>query len=188
MPAIFDQQTGAVRVTIVDEFNAHIRVRGHVLSLPLAEVRNLAELLIATTLERPAVPSMHAETVMSRLTEAGRTLMSLPPSQAKAKLTSTFGGALPADSPRLQAGPPEPQDIDAMDEALAWLRLIPQDRYVIRRIVGAKALVCPLTGKQLYSWRRLGDALGADHKAVQRWHAQGIDMIVDALAQRQVAA
>jgi hypothetical protein len=27
--------------------------------------------------------------------------------------------------------------------------------------------------------------LGADHKAVQRWHAQGIDLIVAALNMRQ---
>ena len=28
---------------------------------------------------------------------------------------------------------------------------------------------------------RLGKALGADHKAIQRWHAQGIAMIVAVL-------
>jgi hypothetical protein len=33
----------------------------------------------------------------------------------------------------------------------------------------------------LFPWRRLGKALGADHKAIQRWHAQGIAMIVAAL-------
>jgi hypothetical protein len=38
-----------------------------------------------------------------------------------------------------------------------------------------------MTGRHLYSWRRLGTAIGADHKAVQRWHAQGIDMIVGIL-------
>jgi hypothetical protein len=27
----------------------------------------------------------------------------------------------------------------------------------------------------------LATALGADHKAIQRWHAQGIDLIVAAL-------
>jgi hypothetical protein len=38
-----------------------------------------------------------------------------------------------------------------------------------------------MTGRYLYSWRRLGTAVGADHKAVQRWHAQGIDVIVAVL-------
>ena len=68
-----------------------------------------------------------------------------------------------------------------MDEALAWLQLIPQDRYVLRRIVGARSLVHPISDRHLYSWRRLGSVLGADHKAVQRWHAQGIATIVAGL-------
>jgi len=68
-----------------------------------------------------------------------------------------------------------------MDEAMVWLLLIPTDRYVLRRIVGARSLVHPVTERHLYPWRRLAAALGADHKAVQRWHAQGIELIVAAL-------
>ena len=64
---------------------------------------------------------------------------------------------------------------------MAWLSLIPVDRYVLRRIVGARSLVHPVSERHLYPWRRLGAVLGADHKAVQRWHAQGIDLIVEAL-------
>ena len=67
------------------------------------------------------------------------------------------------------------------DEAMSWIPLIPIDRYVLRRIVGARSLVHPITERHLYPWRRLATALGADHKAVQRWHAQGIDLIVSAL-------
>jgi len=70
-----------------------------------------------------------------------------------------------------------------MDEAMAWIALIPRDRYVLRRVVGARSLVHPITDRHLYAWRRLGVALGADHKGVQRWHAQGIAMIVAALRQ-----
>ena len=68
-----------------------------------------------------------------------------------------------------------------MDEALAWITRIPADRYVLRRIVGARALVSPVTERHLFSWRRLASTLGADHKAVQRWHAQGIGLIVASL-------
>ncbi len=52
---------------------------------------------------------------------------------------------------------------------------------MLRRIVGARSLVHPITERHLFPWRRLGTAIGADHKAVQRWHAQGIDLIVVAL-------
>jgi hypothetical protein len=69
-----------------------------------------------------------------------------------------------------------------MDEALAWIQLIGKERsYVLRRIVGARALVHPVSERYLFSWRRLATVVGADHKAVQRWHAQGIDLIVAAL-------
>jgi hypothetical protein len=68
-----------------------------------------------------------------------------------------------------------------MDEALDWIPRIPIDRYVLRRIVGARALISPITERHLFPWRRLGALLGADHKAIQRWHIQGINIIVAAL-------
>jgi hypothetical protein len=68
-----------------------------------------------------------------------------------------------------------------MDEALGWIPLIPRETYVLRRVVGCRALVSPATERHLFPWRRIGVLLGADHKAVQRWHAQGIDIIVAAL-------
>ena len=51
-----------------------------------------------------------------------------------------------------------------------WLRL---DKRML--------LVHPITERHLFPWRRLATVLGADHKAVQRWHAQGIDLIVSSL-------
>jgi hypothetical protein len=68
-----------------------------------------------------------------------------------------------------------------MDEAYSWLKFIPEDQYVLRRIVGARSLVHPVRDRHLFPWRRLGAAIGADHKAVQRWHGQGISLIVTAL-------
>jgi hypothetical protein len=128
--------------------------------------------------------------VLARLEEAGRTLLALPPggystgfrtnvaTLVRYMIEAEAGEPVPS-----RARPPVPSaaGITRMDEALGWLSLIPQDRRVIRRIVGARALVNPLTDRHLYTWRRLGTVLGADHKAVQRWHAQGVDMIVGAL-------
>ena len=71
--------------------------------------------------------------------------------------------------------------ITRMDQALAWIPLIPADKLILRRIVGCRCLVSPLTGRHLFSWRRLARLLGADHKAIGRWHANGIDLIVAAL-------
>jgi hypothetical protein len=129
-----------------------------------------------------------AECVIYRLEEAGSTLLALPNTGYSTRLRS---GALEvvrdaAESYGWQPGrirPPVPDAarITRMDEALGWIRLIPADRVVLRRIVGCRALVSPITERHLFSWRRLGSVVGADHKAVQRWHAVGIDAIVAAL-------
>lgn len=128
-----------------------------------------------------------AEVVIDRLEEAGATLLSLPTSCHSTPLrTATItehAGLTESFYKGAKVSPPLPSAarITRMDESLAWISLIPNERYVLRRIVGARALVSPLTERHLYSWRRLGSVLGADHKAVQRWHANGIDMIVAAL-------
>ena len=84
---------------------------------------------------------------------------------------------------RIRPAIPSAARITRMDEAMGWITLIPLDRYVLRRIVGARSLVSPTTDRHLFPWRRLANAIGADHKAVQRWHRQAIDMIVTALNQ-----
>jgi hypothetical protein len=135
-----------------------------------------------------------AQTVIYRLEEAGRTLLSLPPTGYSTKLRTSSIDLLRSalegseDVPAFASGhtrlhPPVPSAarITRMDEAFGWVVLIPRDRYVIRRIVGCRALVGPITERHLFSWRRIGTLLGADHKAIQRWHAQGIDMIVAAV-------
>ena len=139
---------------------------------------------------RPADGFYDARLVMARLEEAGRTLLALPPGGYSTGLRMNTaalvrhmveageGEPVPA---RLHPPVPAAAAITRMDEALGWIPLIPRDRSVLRRIVGARALVNPMTDRHLYPWRRLGTMLGADHKAVQRWHAQGVDMIVAAL-------
>ena len=69
-----------------------------------------------------------------------------------------------------------------MDEAMSWLSLIADER--LRRIVGARSLVHPLTDRHLFSWRRLGAAFQVDYKTVQAWHRQGIECLIEALAQK----
>ena len=131
-----------------------------------------------------------AQMVLARLEEAGRTLLALPPDGygtglrlnaavlVRHMIEAEGGDPVPA---RVHPPVPSAAGITRMDEALGWIPLIPRERSVLRRIVGARALVNPLTDRYLYPWRRLGTMLGADHKAVQRWHAQGVDMIVSAL-------
>jgi len=133
--------------------------------------------------EDPRAIDAHA--VIDRLEEAGATLLALPGSGWSTRLRTSsleivrtaiesYGWSTNHIRPPL----PSPARITQMDEAMGWISLIPIDRYVLRRIVGARSLVHPITERHLFPWRRLAAAIGADHKAVKRWHSQGIELIV----------
>lgn len=129
-----------------------------------------------------------AELVLERLDRAGATLLALPHtghstrmSQSKLPIVREYAdlvGAEPDDEPVLA---PTPRMISEMEQALEWIALIPIERVVLRRIVGARSLCRPATMRPLYGWRRIGTMVGASHEAVRQWHAQGIDLIVSAL-------
>lgn len=157
---------------------------------PVVVPRSVPRLRSTATVARTCVTqdeAPDAETVIARLEEAGCTLLSLPGTGYSTRLRSSnldivrAAEAFGTESGRMRPPVPSPAQVTRMDEALGWITLIPKDRYVLRRIVGARSLVSPSTEKHLYSWRRLGVVLGADHKAVQRWHASGIDAIVETL-------
>ncbi|HTW28387.1 MAG TPA: DUF6362 family protein [Acetobacteraceae bacterium] len=133
-----------------------------------------------------------AELVVARLEEAGRTLLALPEGGYSTRLRQSRLAVMPNPSEgygweavRARIPVPPAARITAMDEALAWIALIPEDRRVLRRIVGARALVHPLSERHLYPWRRLGALLGADHKAVQRWHKEAVGIIVVGLNRKK---
>ena len=130
--------------------------------------------------------------IISRLEAAGATLLALPARgystllrQMKFDIVHTALEAYGWQSAVARPPVPSAAAISAMDEAFGWLALIPETRYVMRRIVGARALVHPLTERHLYPWRRLGTMLGADHKSVQRWHGQAIALLAVELAKLQ---
>ena len=129
-----------------------------------------------------------AERLICRLEEAGAALLALPGTGWSTRLRGSsleivrtaienYGWT----TNRIRPPVPSATQITRMDEAMSWISLIPIDRYVLRRIVGARSLVHPITERHLFPWRRLATVLGADHKAVQRWHAQGMDLIVSSL-------
>jgi hypothetical protein len=143
---------------------------------------------VAIARARPAEAGFDAELVIYRLEEGGSTLLALPQTGYSTRLRQSkleFVSAALDNSgwmeKQVRPAIPSAEKITRMDEALAWITLIPQERVVLRRIVGSRSLVSPTTERHLFSWRRLGTLLGADHKAIQRWHAQGIELIVAGL-------
>ncbi|MDT7950428.1 MAG: DUF6362 family protein [Acetobacteraceae bacterium] len=136
-----------------------------------------------------------AEWVIARLEEAGLTLLALPNTGPSTRLVQSgmewaqnIAQAFEASRAKIRPAVPSAAHITRMDQAYRWISRLPDDKYVLRRVVGARSLVSPMTGRHLYSWRRLGTAIGADHKAVQRWHAQGIDLIVACLNRAEPVA
>jgi len=137
--------------------------------------------------DKPA-ESLDAQFVIDRLEEAGTTLLSLPGTGWSTKLRSSSLEIVRVaienvgwTEERIRPAVPSAARITRMDEAMGWITLIPLDRYVLRRIVGARSLVSPTTERHLFPWRRIAMVIGADHKSAQRWHRQGIEMIVAAL-------
>jgi hypothetical protein len=125
-------------------------------------------------------------TVVSRLEEAGATLMAMPASGYSTGVQTmridfvreareSYGWC----SGRVRPATPDAEAISRMDEAYAWIELIPQQSYVLRRIVQARSLVDPVTDRHIFSWRRIAEAMGADRRAVLRWHETGIATIVE---------
>ena len=154
-----------------------------------AAQREAPEILTAAQREAPEI--LTTEYIVARLEDAGRAILALPASGYTTRLrvshldiVQTMTEAYGYTDSRLRPPHPSAAAIDAMDEAYAWLALIPDQKYVLRRIVAARSLVHPLTDRHLYPWRRLGTALGADHKAVQRWWREGMGMILSALTRR----
>jgi len=133
-------------------------------------------------------PGLDGAAIIARLESAGATLLAMPArgysTQLRQMKFDIVHSALEAYGwQSAGARPPMPSaaEITRMDEAFTWLGLIPEEKYVLRRILGARALVHPLTGRHIYPWRRLAALLGADHKSVQRWHGQAVAMLVQAL-------
>jgi hypothetical protein len=105
-----------------------------------------------------------AEYVIYRLEKAGQTLLTLPNTGYSTRLRTSsidiIRSALEGygweshrnEKPRLRPSLPDSARITRMDEALAWIPTIPQDHYVLRRIVGDRALVSPVTERHLFTW------------------------------------
>lgn len=144
----------------------------------------------------PITPIYDAEVVEYRLEEAGRTLLALPsqgclPAGFRSNWPKEVAASAEAygygEDQRIRPAPPEARYVTRMDEAFRWLSLLPPDRVNHRRIILLRAMVNPVNERHIWSWRKIGKAYGWSHMAVQRWHAEGLSWIVQALYGQQRA-
>jgi Domain of unknown function (DUF6362) len=149
----------------------------------------------------PPVPvfvggGISAPEVIARLEEAGATLLAMrllgvAPSAIRSSMPEPLREVWESygwDPEPIRAAIPSCAAIDRMDEAWGWLGLVPPDKRVLRRIVAARSLVHPLSGRHCVPWRRLGRIIGASHEAARVWHGQGITIIVQRLSHNVVIA
>lgn len=137
----------------------------------------------------PTNTGMHAPEVIARLEEAGATLLAMrllgvAPAGLRSSMPEVLRDAIEAygwEPEPMRAAIPDCAAITRMDEAFGWLALVPPGKRVIRRIVAARALVHPLSGRHCFTWRRVGAVIGASYEAARVWHGQGIDIIVSGL-------
>jgi len=84
--------------------------------------------------------------------------------------------------------PPQPtaSDITDWEEVMEWrFRLSKHCRRKkclhFARMVVLGSLGDPITGKRLYSWRKIGKMIKRDHKTAKSWYDSGIQMLTDLL-------
>jgi hypothetical protein len=122
--------------------------------------------------------------IVLRLEDAGRVLLALPMRGHSTALRTghpeVVHEAIEAygwNDARGRPAAPSAAQITRMDEALAWLALIPNTRQELRRVVGRRMLIHPLNDRHLYSWRQIGREFGISHHTAESWHRQGIEAI-----------
>lgn len=124
------------------------------------------------------MPRITADYIISRLEEAGAIAFSMPNSGYKLhcrtqnfhQLQEPVAATDRNTSPRVRFPPPSAQQITEMDRTYAWLALIPNDRYILRKIVSMRSVMNPMTMRHVNNWRSIADAVGANHLAVKAWH------------------
>ena len=139
--------------------------------------------------------SFSKEYVKDSLEFAGQSLLSLKirapgPSGMRSFWPDIVGNEL-EDLPagvKNRATMPTSRQIDAMDEILAWISLIPQERVEIRRTVGFRALLSPVSDKYLYPWARIAKKLSCDPRTVKSWHEIGLGLITRELNTKPILA
>lgn len=129
---------------------------------------------------------MNAADVQARLEEAGATLLALPRTVIGPRFATMSWDVIHSateaygwNATRVRPALPDGTAIDRMDEALAWVAIIKNP--TVRRVLQARLMIDPVHGGHWFTWRQIGRMLGADYRAVQRWHHAALVEIAAAL-------
>lgn len=148
-----------------------------------------------------------SDEVGRRLEEAGRTLMSLPlprgsfPKDSRSSWPDAVRGyedafvALVGASREVKQDfsdgynqvrtAPSARSVGQMDEVLDWLWRFGDARK--RRLCLARALIHPLSGRHVVSYRKLGRIFGLHHETARAWHDRALAEIAMFLTHEGIA-
>ncbi|MGI9386097.1 MAG: hypothetical protein ACR2OX_01575 [Methyloligellaceae bacterium] len=144
--------------------------------------------------------------VQDRFEDAGRTLMALPmhrgalPMDERARWPEVMRGAEDAFVALVGAAAEVKQDFESdrhevrvspsvravsrMDEVLDWLWYFKDPRK--RRLCIARALIHPVSGRHVVSFRKLGRIFGLHHDTIRVWHDRALSEIAQALTRDRI--
>jgi hypothetical protein len=71
--------------------------------------------------------------------------------------------------------------IARLDEVLGWLLMMNLPHH--RKAVSGRMLIHPLSERPAYSWAQIAKTLGTNSRTVRRWYADGVQDILDKLAE-----
>ena len=73
------------------------------------------------------------------------------------------------------------REIEEMGEVYAWVGLLPQHRFVLRRILQLRSQIDPASDKHRYSWRHIARIVGCNAVSARRWHGDALRLVLVAL-------
>lgn len=104
--------------------------------------------------------------------------------QGRIDIIRDYMDDMPPAVPAVRLPTPSARDITLMDEALEWIRLVPNS--TSRRLISMRSQFHPITERVRHSWRACGNAMGVDHKTAASWHRKAICLLTAALNQTEV--
>jgi len=132
-----------------------------------------------------------ADYIVRRIEHAGATLYCMRIknprpllAQGRMEIVREYMVDMPPASAGLRLPTPSVRDVTLMDEALDWVRLIPNS--TSRKLVSLRSQFHPITERVRYSWRGCGNAIGIDHKTAESWHRKAMAYLAVVLHETEV--
>jgi len=141
----------------------------------------------------PPIPyTTSPDEVKTFLEWAGQRILSLPVHGLYPQTYRSFWPDYPQDpntaygysNVKLRPPPPSKDEIPFVDEILDLILLVPIERQ--RRILNARSLINPTTGRYIFPWSKISFLLHSDPRTIKNLHKKGLEFIAGRLSEDTV--